>query len=74
MLAANHWTEHGVPNGGIKTLKCFATLIGRTTISTNMADMLADMQSSGDSAINKVVYIDPAIFVAEDCLVRHQWE
>jgi hypothetical protein len=39
MLAANHWTECGVPNRGV--IKCTEGIegvcnpIGRTTISTN---------------------------------------
>jgi hypothetical protein len=38
MLAANHWTEHGVPNGGVRKRTEVAegacTPLGRT-ISTN---------------------------------------
>jgi hypothetical protein len=39
MLAANNWTEHGVPNRGIKErtegVSGVCKPIGRTTISTN---------------------------------------
>jgi hypothetical protein len=39
MLAANHWTEHGVPNGGVRGrtegAEGVCNPIGRTTILTN---------------------------------------
>jgi hypothetical protein len=39
MLAVNHWTEHGVPNGGVKEriegAEEVCNPIGRLTISTN---------------------------------------
>ena len=39
MLAANHWTEHRVPNGGVRErtegAEGVCNPIGRTTISTN---------------------------------------
>jgi len=39
MLAANHWTEHGDPNGGVRERSKGAepvyNPIGRTTIPTN---------------------------------------
>jgi hypothetical protein len=39
MLAANHWTEHGDPNGGVRErtegAEGVCNPIGRTTISTN---------------------------------------
>jgi hypothetical protein len=39
MLAANHWTEHGIPNGGFRErtegAEGVCNSIGRTTISTN---------------------------------------
>jgi hypothetical protein len=39
MLAANHWTEHGVPNGGVRerteVAEGVCSPIGGTTISTN---------------------------------------
>jgi hypothetical protein len=40
MLAANHWTEHGVPNRGVRERRTEGdegncNLTGRTTISIN---------------------------------------
>jgi len=39
MLAANHWTEQGDPNGGVREktegAEGVCNTIGRTTISTN---------------------------------------
>jgi hypothetical protein len=39
MLTVNHWTENGIPNGGVrkrtKGAKGGYNPIGRTTISTN---------------------------------------
>jgi hypothetical protein len=39
MLTANHWTEHGDPNGGVRErtegAERVCSPIGRTTISTN---------------------------------------
>ena len=45
MLTANHWTEHGVPNGGVRegtegdVVVC--NPIGRTTILANETPELA---------------------------------
>jgi hypothetical protein len=39
MLQANHWTEHGIPNGGVRErtegVEGVCNPIGRTTVSTN---------------------------------------
>jgi hypothetical protein len=39
MLTANHWTEHGVPNRGVRErtegVEGVCNPIGRTTVSTN---------------------------------------
>jgi hypothetical protein len=39
MFTANHWTEHGVPNRGVREMtegvEGFFNPIGRITISTN---------------------------------------
>jgi hypothetical protein len=39
MLAANYWTEHGVPKGGLRErteeVEGVCNHIGKTTISTN---------------------------------------
>ena len=38
MLAANHWTDHGVPSGGVRErTEGICNPIGRTTISTNQS-------------------------------------
>jgi hypothetical protein len=51
----------------LKELKGFATLIGRTTISTNRSSqgLYHPRSTLGGVA--------PAVYVAEDGLVRHQW-
>jgi len=77
MLAANHWTEHRDPNGGVKGrtegAKGFCKLIGRTTISTNRTLQ----NSQGLNHQPKSTHegpMAPAAYVAEDGLFRHQWE
>jgi hypothetical protein len=70
MLAANHWTEQGVPSEGVGKRTegaegvCYP--IGRTTISTNKTP-----QSSQGLNYQPMV---PVAYVAEDGLVGHQWE
>jgi hypothetical protein len=44
MLAANHWAEHGVPNGGVRErtegAEGVCNPIGRTIIPTNQTTLI----------------------------------
>jgi hypothetical protein len=84
MLAANHYTEHGVPNGipngGVRErtegTEWFCNLIGRTIISTNQTP---HQELPGTKPPTKeYTWRDPWLqlqaYVAEDGLVGHQWE
>jgi hypothetical protein len=50
MLTANLWTEHRVPNGGVrertKGAEGFSNPIGRTTIATNQTPGLCGILES----------------------------
>jgi hypothetical protein len=65
MFADNHWTEQGVPNGGIRErtveAKEVCNSIGRKTISTNHQPRIHIEESMA-----------PAAFVAENRLIWHQ--
>jgi hypothetical protein len=71
MLEANHWTEHRVLNGGViertEGAEGVCNPIGRTTISTNQIP-----QSS--QRVHMEGPMTLATYVAEDGLVRHQWD
>jgi hypothetical protein len=75
MLAANHWTEGGVPNGGVRErtegAERVCNPIGRTTISANQSP-----QSSQELNHQPKVHMEepmaPAAYVAEDGLIWHQ--
>jgi hypothetical protein len=77
ILPASHWTEHGVPNGGVREriegTEGLWNTIGRTTISTNQT-----LQSSKGLNPQERVHMEGpmalAAYVAEDGLVRPQWE
>jgi hypothetical protein len=43
MFAGNHWTEHWVPNGGVRER---TNPIGRTTISTNQTPQNSQGETS----------------------------
>jgi hypothetical protein len=79
MLAANYWTEHGVPNEGIgegtEGTEGVCSPMGGATVSTGQTP---PPPAPGDWITNQRVYREgpmaPAIYVAEDSLVGHQWE
>ena len=81
MLAANYWTERGVPDGGLekelKELRGFATpwreqqcQLARPSPNPHLAPR--------DGTTNQRMHIEGhmalAKYVAEDGLVGHQWE
>ena len=74
MLKTNRGTEHGVLNGGVREkteeAKGVCNPIGRTTISTNQTPP----ELPGTKPPTKEYTWLPAAYVAEDGLVRHQWE
>jgi hypothetical protein len=78
MLAANHWTKLGGPNGVFRErnegAEGFCNPIGRTIISTNQNPHPTPAQiSQGKKTTNQRVHIKgpmaPAVYVAEDGLV-----
>jgi len=64
MLAANHWTEHGVPNGGIREriegAEGVCNPIGRTKISTNQTPSPTELQ--GTRPQTKELHGDPCLY------------
>jgi hypothetical protein len=77
LLAVNHQTEHGDPNGAVRGrtegAEGVCNFIRRTTISTNQIS-----RAPWDLTTNQRVYIAlpmaPATYVTEDGLVWSQWE
>jgi hypothetical protein len=80
MLTANHWTEHGVSNGGVRErtegAEGTCNTIGRTTISTNQIPFLEIPEAKLPT--KEYTWRDPWLqshaYAAEDGLVGHQWE
>jgi hypothetical protein len=76
MLAANHWTEHRVPNGGVREktegAEGVCNPIGRAIISTNQIPQGLNYQPKSTLLMEQTM--TPAAYVAEDGLVGHQWE
>jgi hypothetical protein len=76
-FTAIHWTEHRVPNGGVRGItqvtEGVCSPIEGTTIWTNQYP-----QSSQDLTTNQRLHLKglkaPVTYVAEDGLVGHQWE
>jgi hypothetical protein len=73
MFTANHGTERGVHNGGVrekrlKELKGFATSLEEQQYQPTRSQEL-----SREYAINKGLHMAPASYVVEDVLVIHQW-
>ena len=71
MLAANHCTEHRVPNRGVREgtegVEGICNPIGRTTISTNQT------AQNSQGLINKGVHMALAAYLEENNLFMHQW-
>jgi len=75
MLAANHQTEHGDPNGGVRErtegAEGVCNFIGRTTISANQSPQ----SSQGLNHQPKSIHgegeepMAPAAYVAEDGII-----
>ena len=74
MLTANHCTEHGVPNGGVRE-----RTEGVEGVCNNINQPYPSTpQRSQGLTTNEKVHMEgpmaPATYVAEDCLVRRHWE
>ena len=80
MLAANHWTEHGVPNGGVREgteeAKGIYSPMEGATVSTNQTLTLP--RAPRDWTTNQRIHMEgprpQAPYVAEYGLVGHYWE
>jgi len=76
MLAANHWTEHGDPNGGIRVMtegaKGVCNLIGRTTISNKQVPQSSQGLNHQTKNTHKEPMI-PAAYITENGLVQYQF-
>jgi hypothetical protein len=70
MLRAKHWSEHGVPNRGVREategVEEVCNSIGRNTISTNQTPQNSKGLSHQHMAI--------AAYVAEDGLAMPYWK
>jgi hypothetical protein len=79
MLAVNHWTEHGVPNGTVRGrtegAEGIYNLKGRT-ISTKQIPQRSQGLNHQPKSIHGGAggHMAPARYVAKDCLVGHHWE
>ena len=71
MLTANHWTEHGVPNGEVKGLKEMKGL--QPHRKNNNINPLELPGSKPYQGIHMEGPMAPAAYVAKNNLVRHQW-
>ena len=80
MLKANHWTEHGVPNGGVGEVtegaEGVCSPMEGATVST-VPDPPSP-RAPGDWTTNQRIHMERpmalATYVAEGGLVGHQWE
>ena len=76
MLAGNHRTEHRDPNGGVSGSTQKAEWVcqpnGRTTISTNQTPQSSHRLNHQPRNIYMEGSMAPAVYVAEDGLMRHQ--
>jgi hypothetical protein len=77
MLTANHWTEHNVPDGGIKERtegdEGVCNPKGRTRISTRETPR-APRDLTTNQRVHMYGSMAPVAYVSEDGLVGHQWE
>jgi len=68
MLAANHWTENRVPNGGVRE-----RIEGAKGYWHQVRTIWTNQSSHCPNSINGQI-VAPAAYVAEDGLVEHWWE
>jgi hypothetical protein len=78
MLAANHWTEHGFPDGGVgegtKGAVGVCSPMGGGHNSVNRPDPRAPRDWTTNQRVPMKGPMALASYVAEDGLVGHQWE
>jgi hypothetical protein len=78
MQTAKHQTEHGDPNGGVRTrtegAERVCNPIGRTTVSINQNLQSSQGLNHQPNSTHVGEAKDPAGYVVEDCLIWHQWE
>jgi hypothetical protein len=84
MLAANHWSEHGVPNGGVRegtegAAEGGCSQKGGTTVSTDhIFHPTAPARTPRDRNTNQRVHMEghmaPVIYVSKNGLAVHKWE
>jgi hypothetical protein len=77
MLTVKHWTEHWVPNGGVRERTEGAEEVcdsmGRTTTSTQQTPPPQSSQSLNHQRVHMERPMAPAACVAEDSIGQHQW-
>ena len=77
MLKVNHWTEHGVPNGGVREgtegAEGVCRPMERVTVSTGQTPWSSQGLNNQPKSTHGRTQAQPA-YVAEDGLVGHQWE
>jgi hypothetical protein len=78
MLAANHWTEHRVPNSRVRERTEEAEGVCNPLGKNNNINQPDPPKFPGTKPPTLRVHMEgpmaPAAFVAEDSLVRHQWK
>jgi hypothetical protein len=76
-FAANHWTEHNVPSGGVRErtegAEGVCSLIGRITLS-NIETPLSSRGLNHQTKSTQEGSMAPSTYAAEDGPVWHQWE
>ena len=78
MLSANHWTEHGVSNGGVgegtEGAERVCSPMEGATVSTTVQTLEAPRDWTTNLRIHMEGPMAPATYIAEDGLVGYQWE
>jgi hypothetical protein len=76
MLAANHWPEHRIPNGGVRERTEEAEGVCKTLNQPDPTPLAP--RAPRDQTTNQRVHMEgpmaPATFVAEGDIAGHQWE
>ena len=78
ILAPNQWTEAKEPCGGIleklEEVEEKGDPIGRLAVLTNVDPWDLSETETPNQAVYTSLYETPNTYIADDCLVRTQWE